>query len=222
MILFCFYCYLLLFFQEFSGTILESFKTINSLIRVLVNYYSKQKEFNNNINDSSKHEINKILIDVIDYIGQKGFLVMLGVRLTNKSSFDLPPKREKIVNEFNKPFSLKSKITVGARAVTKHADRNRESFWGNVSGNEETRNINSNLICLDIIANAAWISIFEMNSNTRIVEIRNSEGFGLRWVYNDYFLCSFKGLVEPQWEKGKKKEEVNDQKESKHSSDDSE
>lgn len=168
----------------------------------MTNSDKSKNELNSN---SLNNEIIKLLSDVLDFIGEKGFLVLLGVRNTNKSTVDLPPKREKLVNEFNKPFSSKSRITVGARAVTKHADRNtrRDCFWGSVSGNEESRNINSNLICLDIIANAAWISIFEMNSNTRIVEIRNGEGFGIRWEYSDYFCCSLKGLVEPQWIRSK-------------------
>lgn len=165
----------------------------------------------NELNSSSNNEVTKLLSDVLDFIGEKGFLVMLGVRNTNKTTVDLPPKREKLVNEFNKPFSSKSRITVGARAVTKHADRNtrRDCFWGSVSGNEDSRNINSNLICLDIIANAAWISIFELNSNTKIVEIRNGEGFGIRWEYSDYFTCTLKGLVEPQWIRSKNTQSSN-------------
>ena len=124
------------------------------------------------------------------------------MRSTCKSTFELIPKREKLVEEFNKPFNQKSKLSSGARAVTKHSDRARQSnMWGKISGNEEKRNENSNLICLDIIANAIWISVFELNSTTTLIEIRNDEGFGLRWDYYDYNNCVFKGLVEPQNEK---------------------
>lgn len=145
----------------------------------------------------------------MQFIGQKGLLVILGVRINNKSSLDLPPKREKLVCEFNKPFSVKSKLTVGARAVTKHSDRHRGNFWGVITGTEENRNKNSNLICLDIVANAAWISVFNLSSNLKIVEIRSEEGHGIRWEYHGMKNACFKGLVEPQW----KREKINKENE---------
>ena len=155
----------------------------------------------NLINENSLQACCKVLSMFFDYIGPKGFLVMLGLRVTNRSIDDIPPKREKLVNEFNKPFGDKTKITVGARAVSKHSDRNKKNkFWGVVTGNEDLRNINSNKICLDIIANAVWTSYFNLSNSIKILEIRNKEGYGLRWDYSNPDKSYFKGLVEPNFE----------------------
>lgn len=133
----------------------------------------------------------------------KGFVLMLGVRITSKVSIELPPKRETLVSEFNKRFSERSKITVGARAVSKHADRQKKNkFWGNVKGSEEERNVHSNKICLEIIASAAWISVFNLNKESKVIEIRNKEGYGLRWESQvNIKKIIFKGVIEPQLKK---------------------
>ena len=148
----------------------------------------------------NKDELIKQLIQIYNHIGNKGILILLGVRITKSSKDDFPPNREKLVKEFNKKYNEKSKITIGARAVTKHADRNKKQnkFWSQVKGNEENRNVNSNILCLDIIANAIWISIFNLGSNCKIIEVRNKEGYGLRWDYTDYNSAYFKGVIEPQ------------------------
>ena len=37
-----------------------------------------------------------------------------------------------------------SKLTVGARAITKHAARSSEGFWGANKGSEDAKNQNAN------------------------------------------------------------------------------
>ena len=149
---------------------------------------------------NNRDEIIKNLIEIYNFIGPKGILILLGVRITNFTRDELLPNKESLIKEFNKKYNEKSKITVGARAVTKHADRNKNNnkFWGVVKGSEEERNINASLICLEMLANSVWISIFNLGSNVKILEIRNKEGFGLRWDYSNNSKPFFKGVVEPQ------------------------
>ena len=211
---------------------MDNLSKYTTSIRIIVKYFTENETEmeENEVTDkvNQEIEIKKLLSDFFGIIGQKGFLLMIGIRSCNKSTFDIPPKREKLVSEFNKPYSKKSKLTVGARAVMKHSDRSKDKkAWGAVSGTEEDRNVNSNLICLDIMAKATWISLFEISSTMKIVEIRNSEGFGLRWEYNSYTSINFIGLVEPQYEQSKRnikeKEKKNEgNNETKSSSSDSE
>lgn len=198
---------------------------INSLnlqtknISLIVSNFSNSNynEVNSNFNWEEEIKVNKSLNDLykltentINTISQKGFLFLIGIRCTNKSLFELPPRRDHLLSQFNKPVSEKSKLSCGARAVMKHCDRNsnHKKYWGKISGNEYTRNNNSNLICMEILANASWINIFELNSTNKIVEVRDDEGHGLRWDYINYKMCTFKGLVEPQFESRRKEEEI--------------
>jgi hypothetical protein len=67
---------------------------------------------------------------------------MLGIRLTPGSCENLPQKREELYKSFNAIFKVKisyiqkkditeskSKITVGARALSKHSDRNQNKVY---------------------------------------------------------------------------------------------
>ena len=155
---------------------------------------------------NNKEEIIKNLVKIYNKLKEQGILIMIGLRITYKCVFELPPNKNILINKFNKLCNDKCKLTVGARAITKHSDRSKflnknESikFWGIVVGNEEERNTRSNLICLDLLANSSWITIFDLNIYTRIIEIRNTLGYGLRWEYiNNYLDIEFKGAIEPQ------------------------
>lgn len=197
---------------------INSLNSLSKNITQIVNKFSNSdtSDINLKVNWEEEIKANKSLDDLykltektINTISQKGFLFLIGIRCTNKSLYELPPKRDYLLIQFNRPVSEKSKLSCGARAVMKHCDRNsnHKKYWGKISGNEYTRNNNSNLICMEILANACWINIFELNSTTKIVEIRDDEGYGLRWDYIDYKTCAFKGLVEPQFEIRRKEEE---------------
>jgi hypothetical protein len=63
----------------------------------------------------------------------RGFLTILGIRTTPGSCDNLPQSREDLYQSFNATFkkekkdidekNYKTKITVGARALSKHSDR---------------------------------------------------------------------------------------------------
>ena len=52
-----------------------------------------------------------------------------------------------------------SKLTVGARALTKHAHRSSEGFWGEMKGSEVKKNEEANLKLEEIINTAIWVNV---------------------------------------------------------------
>lgn len=190
---------------NFTGKFDIAFVEINSIDEssnsLLEDYIIQINNLVLNLSIVSQNEsssLTKILTNIFEILGMRGFSILLGLRITSKHSIELPPRKETLINEFNRRISDKSKLTVGARAFAKHSDRNKKiKFWGQVKGSEEERNISSNKICADIISNSAWISIFNLSKTCKIIEIRNKEDYGLRWEYVDDKKILFKGLVEP-------------------------
>ena len=87
----------------------------------------------------------------------------------------------------------KTSITVGARAVSKHFDRNKDNFWF-CNGTEQQRNYQAEQIFHKIMEDCVWINIHNLPNKTKVLEIRNFYGYGMRWNYSG----EFRGLVEPE------------------------
>ena len=65
------------------------------------------------------------------------------------------------------------KLSVGARALSKHAHRSAEWFWGKVTGlSEEERNKNAFEKLKEIINNWVWINIHGLPHDIVIIEWR--------------------------------------------------
>mmetsp|Transcript_13247 Transcript_13247/g.20697 ORF Transcript_13247/g.20697 Transcript_13247/m.20697 type:complete len:107 (-) Transcript_13247:98-418(-) len=100
-------------------------------------------------------------------------------------------------NALNKPFTeeelLKnpnpSYLTVGARAVQKHATRpgQNSSFWAEKNSlnglTEQQKNLKAEEAIGRVIDETSWINIHTLHPSSMvyILEIRNSNGFGARW-----------------------------------------
>eukprot|EP00041_Stephanoeca_diplocostata_P004921 m.53516 g.53516 ORF g.53516 m.53516 type:complete len:61 (+) comp15448_c0_seq6:911-1093(+) len=50
-----------------------------------------------------------------------------------------------------------------------------------------------------IMSDVAWCNIFFLDDNTNLLEVRNSLGYGMRWLADG---SEFRGFVEPQVEDG--------------------
>lgn len=69
------------------------------------------------------------------------------------------------------------KLTVGARALSKHAHRSREKFWGEVLGlSEEVRNKNAIDKLKQLLRECVWVNIHCLPPD--IIECRVKEGYG--------------------------------------------
>ena len=87
---------------------------------------------------------------------------------------------------------------MGARAIQKHLNRSNGAFWGPLAGkSDKRRNEQANRKIRELFSRITWINIHTLSRTTvdqKIIELRQSEGFGARWDV-DYV---FKGLIEPQ------------------------
>ncbi|CAG8453485.1 12517_t:CDS:2 [Cetraspora pellucida] len=116
----------------------------------------------------------------------------LGLRTTLGSAIQLPPSLPECLAAFTQRYvkkntklvraSISNKLTVGAKAFSKHCHRDTSgSFWGVCSGTEEQKNEQANKVLAKILTNAAWINLHSLPHNTRVFEVRNLDGYGARW-----------------------------------------
>ena len=94
-----------------------------------------------NINDVDQLLLT-LVKDLLLNVGARGILTMLGHRKTAGSQDICWPPIYELKDSFNRPHTVlteeqkaarknpPSKLTVGARALTKHCHRSSEGFWG--------------------------------------------------------------------------------------------
>lgn len=164
--------------------------------------------------------------------GYKGISALLGCRRTigsishlsqqhpndscTKSSSDhylFPPSIPQLIissRKMHKP-NTKSKLTVAARALAKHAHRGEEGFFGTVKGSETEKNKQAECVVERLISEAAWINIHcfgGVNETRPVMEVRTADGYGARWSAvwtKDAFSpedVEFRGFLEPQMDDG--------------------
>ena len=106
--------------------------------------------------DALLHNDTQILFieikDLLVALKPRGFLTCLGIRKTYSSKDICPPPLSNIFDNFNRRYTFlsaeqlaehenPSKLTIGARALSKHSHRDSQGFWGKVLGvSEEQRN----------------------------------------------------------------------------------
>lgn len=157
----------------------------------------------------SKTKVEELIVS----LGPRGFLTCLGVRETvgSVSACSLPPYSllENLFNDMNtteeerKHPHSHSILTVGARALTKHAHRSSEGFWGQVNGSETRKNEIAAELLSRLAKNCVWINIHQLPGNEPVLEIRTQEGYGARWAVNGN--PGFRGFLEPHTPDGHEK-----------------
>ena len=135
---------------------------------------------------------------------------MLGHRKTAGSQDISWPSLFELKESFNRPHTVlteeqkqkqknpASKLTVGARALTKHCHRSSEGFWGQFRGTEEKKNIDANKKLDEILRDCIWINVHIIVHSEIIVECRIEQGYGMRWTGDG----RFRGFLEPQMAEG--------------------
>ncbi|CAJ1390114.1 unnamed protein product [Effrenium voratum] len=97
-----------------------------------------------------------------------------------------------------------SKLTVGARALAKHAHRGAEDFWRSGSEasvlNDEARNSQAAKALERLLREAVWCNLHALPGGLPTFEVRVAAGYGARWVLDGQ--ASFRGLVEPMMKDG--------------------
>jgi hypothetical protein len=155
----------------------------------------------------------KDLRNLLQHLGIRGLMTMLGMRKTVGSQ-DLPwPQSSVLLLNFNKlntilckSFSINflaeeelkrlkhpPRLTVGARALCKHAHRSSEGFWGIIKGTEAEKNEMAQKIAFSILRECIWVNAHILPHSEHIIECRNEKGYGIRWTIKG----EFRGFLEP-------------------------
>lgn len=146
--------------------------------------------------------------DLLVALKPRGFLTWLGIRKTYGSKDVWPPPLSYVFEHFNRRYIYLTpkqlaehenppKISIGARALSKHAHRDSQGFWGKVIGlSEEDRNKKAFEKFKEIIRDWVWVNIHCLPPD--IIEWRIKEGYGCRWTTDQ----EFRGFVEPVFPEG--------------------
>ncbi|KAJ3401975.1 hypothetical protein HDV05_008821 [Chytridiales sp. JEL 0842] len=96
-------------------------------------------------------------------------------------------------------------LTVGARALTKHAPRSSSpTGWGGPAsshGTAWTKNMKAVKLLARVLRNSVWRNVHLLPHDIKVFEARNSEGYGVRFYINATGL-EFRGFLEPPMEGG--------------------
>ena len=159
----------------------------------------------------------------ITSVGLLGVCRLLGLRLTAgtltavEENMLCPPPLALLEASFNVLY-LKSKLSVGGKALAKHTVRH-ESWWGGeLKGKEHAKSAAALGVLRRILANPAWVNLHMLPHGKPTYEVRIAEGYGARWSFEprpeteeerdaDAPECGkwevkFRGFLEPQQEDG--------------------
>ena len=152
------------------------------------------------------YELRKIITNLLITLKARGLFTMLGMRQTVSSQVLVWPSLQTLQKGFNKPniplgpeemmrYNNKNlpQLSVGARALCKHANRSSEGFWGEPRGTELQKNIHAKFYLNKILENCIWINIHSLPRDEYIIECRLEEGYGIRWTIDG----TFRGFLEP-------------------------
>ena len=85
-------------------------------------------------------------------------------------------------------------LSVGARALCKHAHRSSEGYWGEPRGTESLKNEHAKQKADLILNECVWINLHSLPQNEYIIECRVEQGYGIRWTIKG---AVFRGFLEP-------------------------
>ncbi|OQS04574.1 COP9 signalosome complex subunit 1 [Thraustotheca clavata] len=116
--------------------------------------------------------------------GARGIMTLLGIRTTIGSQILCPPTQSECLAAFNLKHggaSVNTKLTIGARQWTKHAQRSLDKWWGINKGSEAQKNLQAELKVREIMDTAVWINTHGLPNGPVVFEIRQQDGYGARW-----------------------------------------
>ena len=113
-----------------------------------------------------------------------------GLIKTKGTIYLLPPPRQTLVDTFNAPPRPKTRGSAGNVALCKHFERNGASsehskphpFWTLPVGNDGNKNAIASRILEEMLDGAQWRNVMLLHRGVAVYEIRNGEGYGMRWT----------------------------------------
>ena len=152
-----------------------------------VNFYS-------DLSKIAPDQQTKVLCTFLKLVTIKDFLVLIGQRFTPGSFIDaaaLPPPNDELIHAFLKPHN--EQVSKGVRAWEKHVGRSG-SFWGHINGSPKEKEEAALNKLYELLSSHTWWNVYGHFKHDRVYEIRNKEGYGLRWQLEP---LTFIGMVEP-------------------------
>lgn len=149
------------------------------------------------------------IVDLLQALEARGVMTMIGFRKTQGSQEKAWPSSDDLLETFNKPNQIlteeerqrlkklknqPSKLTVGARALCKHAHRSSEGFWGDPRGTELVKNQYAAQKASQIIKDCVWVNLHLLPHQEMTIECRIELGYGMRWTLKEN---AFRGFLEP-------------------------
>ncbi|KAG2498176.1 hypothetical protein HYH03_003931 [Edaphochlamys debaryana] len=118
-------------------------------------------------------------------------LVLLGFRRTPGSAEALvgPPSAAQCWGAFEAPHEARgaaTRLTVGARALSKHCHRDtRAEWWPQMSGPDPRKNAAARGALAGLLRGAVWLNLHTLppfDAPTHVLELRTARGYGARWA----------------------------------------
>ena len=141
-----------------------------------------------------------LILEILENLGLRGILDLLGMKQTVGSVDMLPPPLSTLWESFERKHKPNAELSCGARALSKHCHRDSTSqWWGSSTGSESSKNEHASQVLEKIISNAVWINIHLLPHDVKVLEVRNELGYGARWSCDG---TMFRGFLEPQMNDG--------------------
>lgn len=145
-------------YQDFTKSVVDSLNALSKEVKAIFALISASLNRTAYIwiklgvaahsNAHLKGELTAAVDKLLCALGVRGILTLLGTRKTVASGDIILPDKQELIRKFNKPIAELTeeekwkrkpveKLTVGARALTKHAHRSSEvSSWAIISGRD--------------------------------------------------------------------------------------
>jgi hypothetical protein len=164
----------------------------------------------------SDSALTALCLAIVTQLGWSGLMALLGCGQSEGTQMLPPPSLEELWTAFHTPMpGIKPPhvpLTVGARAMCKHAVRSKDRYWGAASGSTPAKNEAATVMLGKILGDVVWMNVHALPPYTEACfEVRNSLGYGARWSLAPRatslplpspLVLSFRGFLEPHYVQG--------------------
>ncbi|KAJ4795490.1 RNA-binding ASCH domain protein [Rhynchospora pubera] len=187
---------------ETLANVLPGVATIEEGVAIYRKFYTEEKEKASGVlaisvsKPSSQPYI--FMKEILNGLGYDGVGRLLGMVRTAGTVLDaLPPSRSVLVSSAGRSYQPDIKgstLTDAARALTKHAERSSEGWWGHLKGNDSQKNQLASQVINQLLDDCCWMNVHLIQPYGPVFEIRVCEGYGARWSSDG---SKFIGFLEP-------------------------
>ncbi|GLT34895.1 hypothetical protein SLA2020_093850 [Shorea laevis] len=190
--------------------VLPEVKTVEEGLQMYRKFYTEEEERSKGVLAICVSKLAAqpfiLLASILSGLNYGGVQSLLGLAHTTGTISDaLPPPKSTLLSSFMLPYNPNVKgstLTVGARALAKHADRSSNRHWGVLKGSDSSKNNHAVDIISDLIAHSCWLNVHVVQPHGAVFEIRRAQGYGARWSNHG---TKFIGFLEPYMDDGHSK-----------------